>query len=72
LFIVGVPSFGIVISAEEPISFNFDPIVPKPKKARKINWEFNKVFQDIWIAKLLWVEVMMGPNGKLSTEKCKV
>jgi hypothetical protein len=30
------------------------------------------MFQDIWIAKLPWAKVMMGPNGKLSMVKCKV
>ncbi len=72
MFIVGVSSSGIVVGVEEPISFDFNPIVPKPKKARKVKWEFNKVFQDIWAAKLHWLEVVMGPNGKLSIVKCKV
>lgn len=30
------------------------------------------MFQDIWVAKLPWAEVMMGPNVKLSMVKCKV
>jgi hypothetical protein len=72
LFIASVSSLGTTISVKKPTSFDFDPIVPKPKKAKKVKWEFNKVFQDIWIAKLPWAEVVMGPNGKLSMVKCKV
>jgi hypothetical protein len=72
LFIASVSSSSIAISVEEPISFYFDPIVPKPKKAKKVKWEFNKVFQDIWIAKLPCAKVVMGLNGKLSIMKCKV
>ncbi len=30
------------------------------------------MFQDIWIEKLPWTEVVMGLNGKLSMVKCKV
>jgi hypothetical protein len=33
-----------VIDAKEPISFDFDPIVPKPKKGRRVEWELNKMF----------------------------
>jgi hypothetical protein len=72
LFIASVSSLGTTISAKKAISFDFDPIVQKPKKMKKFKYEFNKVFQDIWIAKLPWAEVVMGPNGKLSMVKCKV
>jgi hypothetical protein len=70
LFIASVSSSGTAISAKEPI--DFDPIVPKPKKTKKAKWEFNKVFEDIWIVKLPWAKVVMGHNGKLSMVKCKV
>jgi hypothetical protein len=32
------------MGAKEPISFDFDLIVPKPKKARRVEWELNKMF----------------------------
>jgi hypothetical protein len=72
LFIVDASSSGTAIGVEELISFDSNPIVPKPKKARKVEGEFNKVFQDIWVAKLHWLEAMMGLNGKLSIVKYKV
>jgi hypothetical protein len=71
LFIVDASS-GTTIGAKEPISFDSNPIVPKPKKIKKVEGELNRVFQDIWVAKLHWLEAMMGPNGKLSIVKCKV
>jgi hypothetical protein len=30
------------------------------------------MFQDIWVAKLPWVEVVLGFNGKLSMVKCMI
>jgi hypothetical protein len=72
LFIVGASSLGTTIGAEELISFGSNPIVPKPKKAKEAKWELNRVFQDIWVGKLHWLEAVMGPNGKLSIVKCNV
>jgi len=71
-FTIGASSLGIVISAKKPILFYFDLIVPKPKKARRVEWELSKMFYDIWIAKLPWVKLVMGLNGKLSIIKCRV
>ncbi len=65
MLVASASSLNIVVGAEEPI-------VPKPKKAKKAEWEFNKMFQDIWVAKLPWVETVIGLNGKLSMVKCKV
>jgi hypothetical protein len=65
LLAASVSSSNIVVGVEEPI-------VPKPKKAKKVEWEFNRMFQNIWVANLPWVEVVMGLNGKLSMVKCKV
>jgi hypothetical protein len=72
LFIVGASSLGTTIGAEELISFGSNPIVPKPKKAKEAKWELNRVFQDIWVGKLYWLEAMMASNGKLSIVKCEV
>jgi hypothetical protein len=72
LFIVDASFLGTTIGAKEPISFDSNPIVPKPKKVKKVEGELNRMFQDIWVAKLHWLEAMMGPNGKLSIVKCKV
>jgi hypothetical protein len=72
LFTIGAFSSSIIVGVEEPISFDFDLIVPKPKKDKKVEWKLNKMFQDIWVTKLPWVEAMMGFNGKLSMVKCKV
>ncbi len=72
LFIVGASSSRTASGVEKLISFYSNPIVPKPKKTRKAEWELNKMFQDIWARKLHWLEVVMGPNGKLSIVKYKV
>ncbi len=72
LFTTGASSTSIIVGVEKLISLNFDHIVPKTKKARMDEWELNKVFQNIWTTNLLWLEAVMGPNGKLSMVKCKV
>jgi hypothetical protein len=72
LFIVGASSSDTVIGVEKLISFDSNPIVPKPKNAREAKWELNRVFQDIWVGKLHWLEAVMGLNGKLSIVKCEV
>jgi len=72
LFTTGVFSLGIVVGVEKLMSFDSNPTIPKPKKANKVEWEFNRVFQNIWVTKLSCAQAMMGPNGKLSMVKCKV
>ncbi len=72
LFTTGASSTSIIVGVEKLISLDFDHIVPKTKKARMDEWELNKVFQNIWTTNLLWLEAVMGPNGKLSMVKCKV
>jgi hypothetical protein len=47
LFATSDSSSSIVVGVEKPISLYYDPIVPKPKKARKAKWELNKMFQNI-------------------------
>lgn len=42
--------------------------LPLKKNWKKV-WEFNKVFQDVWAIKLPWVEVVIGPNGKMTQVK---
>jgi hypothetical protein len=37
-----------------------------------VEWELNRMFQDIWTTKLPWEKAMMGLNVKLSMVKCKV
>jgi hypothetical protein len=44
LFVIGVSSSSTIVGVEEPISFYSNPIVPKLKKARKVEWELNKVY----------------------------
>jgi hypothetical protein len=43
LFTTKVSSVGIIVGVEKPISLDSDPIVPKPKKAKNVEWEFNNV-----------------------------
>jgi len=43
LFTTKVSSLRIVVNAKKPISLDSNPIVPKPKKAKKVEWEFNRV-----------------------------
>jgi len=51
-------------------SFNLDfqTTIPKPtqKNCKKMEWELNWVFQEVWITKLPWVEAMVGCDGKLN------
>ncbi len=72
LFTTGASFTSTIVGVEKLISFGFDHIVPKTKKARTAEWELNKVFQNIWTTKLPWLEAVMGPNGKLFMVKCKV
>jgi hypothetical protein len=43
LFTTSVSSLGIAVGVEEPISLDSNPIIPKPKIAKKVEW----MFQDI-------------------------
>ncbi len=40
------------------------------KKPKKLEWALNWIFQNIWVVKLLWAEVVIGLNGKLLMVKC--
>ncbi len=52
LLTTSVSSSSTIVGVEKPISIDSNPIVPKPKKAKKAEWELNKVFQDIWGCKI--------------------
>ncbi len=41
-------------------------------KCRKKKWEFNYVFQEMWVAKLSWVEAMVWCDRKLIMVRCKM
>jgi hypothetical protein len=71
LFTASVSSLGTIVGAKKPMSLYSNPI-PKLKKAKKVECDFNRMFQDIWVIKLHWAKAMMGLNGKLSMVKCKV
>ncbi len=43
LFITKVSSLRIIVGVKIPSSLDFNPIVPKPKKANKVEWEFYNV-----------------------------
>jgi hypothetical protein len=64
LFTTCASNLGIIVGVEKRISLDSNPIVPKPKKTKKVEWEFNKMFQNIWATKLPSIEAMMGLNGK--------
>jgi hypothetical protein len=36
------------------------------KKCKKREWELNRVFQEVWVAKLPWAEAMVGCDGKFN------
>jgi hypothetical protein len=44
LFKVGVSSSCTIVGVEKPISFYSNPIVPKLKKAKKVEWVLNKIY----------------------------
>jgi hypothetical protein len=49
---------------------SLDPLLESefnaPKKKKKMcEWVINQVFSNVWIAKLLWAETMVGFNGKM-------
>jgi hypothetical protein len=47
---------------------NFGPY----EKPKKLEWEFNWIFQDVLATKLPWVEMVIDLNGKLSMVKCRL
>jgi hypothetical protein len=38
---------------------------------RKDEREFEKLFQNTWVNKFLWVELVLGENDKLHHVRCK-
>ncbi len=50
---------------------NFIPNKPK-KKANKLEWELNKVYQDKWATRFSWSKVVCGKDGKMMMFKCKI
>ncbi len=57
-------------------SFNLDfqatILEPTQKKCKKMEWELNWIFQEVWATKLPWVEAMVGCDGKLNMVRCKI
>jgi hypothetical protein len=47
LFTANVSFLSTIISVEKPMSLDFNPTIPKPKKAKKVEWQLKKAFQDI-------------------------
>jgi hypothetical protein len=43
----------------------------KKKKWVK-EWEINQVFQDVWVAKLPWADIVLGIDEKMNMAKCCV
>jgi hypothetical protein len=42
------------------------------KKKRKVEWELNWTYQDIWVAKFPWVELVVGLDGKVKMVQWKI
>jgi hypothetical protein len=42
------------------------------KKKKKKAYELNIHFQNNWAMKLLWVEFVLGSNGKVIQMRCKI
>jgi hypothetical protein len=56
-------SFSTITTREEVHTFtNLGPFNPY-EKPRKLEWEFNRVFQNIWATKLSWLETIVGLIG---------
>jgi hypothetical protein len=45
LFTTSAFNLGIIVSAKKPISLDYDPIVPKPKKPKRLNGNLIKCFK---------------------------
>jgi hypothetical protein len=60
----------------EPDVVVLDPVVASPShelaKKQKKGYELNRHFQDSWAAKLPWVEVVVGVDGKITQVCCKI
>jgi hypothetical protein len=63
----GVSSSSIASGVKERVLLTIDPTCPKPKKTRKVEWELNIMFQNVWVANYLGLRV-----GKMFMFKCKV
>lgn len=68
----GVQSVRTLSTSEGSSSKPDLPLTPATKKQKKKEWEINQVFQDEWLALLLWAEAIMGPNGKTTQVSCRV
>jgi hypothetical protein len=56
-------SSSTVITREEVHVFiNLGPFNPY-EKPKKLEWEFNQVFQNVWATKLPWPEIIVGLIG---------
>jgi hypothetical protein len=42
------------------------------KNPKKLEWEFNRVFKDVWATKLPWAKAIISLNGKLLMVRCKI
>jgi hypothetical protein len=47
-------------------------LTPWRRKKRVKEWEINRIFQDVWAAKLPWAKVILGANGKMNSVMCRV
>lgn len=60
------------------VAIDDDDINPTPPESEGIpimkrkKHESNRVFQDVWAAKLPWAESVLGPNGNIHQVRCKV
>jgi hypothetical protein len=42
-----------------------EKVIAVMKKKWKVEWELNRTFQNTWVAKFPWAELVVGPNGKV-------
>jgi hypothetical protein len=58
------------VNLMEHDGLEFDSVIKKRKWKSK--WELNKTFQDSWVAKFLWVEVVKFVDENFFVVHCKI
>jgi len=55
---------------KDPIKSTIDE--PKKKKFKTSKWEINRVYQNKWVVRFIWYELVCEGNGNMRMVRCKV
>lgn len=54
---------------KDPIKFTINE--PKKKKIKTSKWEINRAYQNKWVLRFIWYELVCEGNGKMKMVRCK-